>query len=215
MINIMLVDDHRIVINGVKSLLEKDENLKIVAEMSNGEEALEFLKIERVDLIVMDINMEIMDGISCTKEILRLYPDQKVLALSMRNDYRTIKQMLAAGAAGYLFKNCKEEELRLGVNSIINQGIYYSPEVSQTLVESFQGIKPKPNSSLEASLTTREKEVLQLILKEYSNKEIAEELFISLRTVEAHKRNLQMKTGSKNAAGLVMYALSNNLFEDI
>ena len=215
MISIMLVDDHKIVINGVKALLEKNEDYHIVAEASNGEEALDFLKTQEVDLIVMDVNMEVMDGIACTKEILNLYPEQKVLALSMRNDYRTIKQMLAAGVRGYLFKNCKEEELTNAVDSIISQGTYYSPEVSQTLVRVFQGIKPKNNDILESPLTIRENEVLQLILKEYSNKEIGDELFISLRTVEAHKRNLLMKTGSKNGAGLVMYALSNNLIDII
>jgi DNA-binding NarL/FixJ family response regulator len=163
----------------------------------------------------MDINMEVMEGISCTKKILKLYPDKKVLALSMQNDYKSIKKMLAAGAAGYLFKNCKEEELANAVDSIISQGTYYSPEVSQTLIRSFQGIKPDAKNHLESPLTAREKQVLRLILKEYSNKEIADELFISPRTVEAHKRNLLLKTDSKNSAGLVIYALSNNLFDEI
>jgi DNA-binding NarL/FixJ family response regulator len=215
MTKIMLVDDHKLIRDGVKSYLERNKNYQIVAEATNGKEALEFLKSIEVDLLIMDINMKVMDGITCTREVLRLYPEKKVLALTMLNENQHIKQMLAAGAAGYLLKNCDEEELITAINSIINYGSYYSPQVTKTIMNSLSTNKPKVVQGDQIPLTDREKEVLHLILKEYANKEIAKTLFISPRTVDAHKRNLLEKTGSRNTAGLVLYAINNQLFDDL
>lgn len=211
----MLVDDHKLVIDGVKSLLEKNENYQIVAEAANGEEALDYLKSIQVDLILMDINMEVMDGITCAKEIKRVYPDKKILTLTMLDENQYIKRMLAAGASGYLLKNCKEEELNIAIDSIMSDGSYFSPEVTNIIMRNLQGVKFKTRRVVGIPITDREKEVLRLILKEYTNKEIAEALYISSRTVEAHKRNLIEKTGSKNIAGLVLYSINNQLFDDI
>ncbi len=211
----MLVDDHKLIRDGVKSYLERNKNFQVVAEATNGKEAIELLKAVQVDLIIMDINMKVMDGISCTKEVLRLYPEKKVLALTMLNESQHIKQMLAAGAAGYLLKNCDEEELITAINSIINLGSYYSPQVTKTIMNNLSGNKPKVVLNDQIPLTDREKEVLHLILKEYANKEIAKTLFISPRTVDAHKRNLLEKTGSRNTAGLVLYAINNQIFDDL
>lgn len=215
MTRIMLVDDHKLVRDGVKSYLERNNNYDIVAESSNGKEALELLKTTPVDLIIMDINMDEMDGITCTKKVTALYPKTKVLALTMLNENQHIKQMLAAGASGYLLKNCDETEFNTAIESIFSIGNYYSPQVTKTIMSSFNNSKPKSSKGVQIPLTDREKEVLKLILKEFSNKEIAEALFISPRTVEAHKRNLLEKTKSRNTAGLVLYAVSNALFDDI
>jgi len=211
----MLVDDHKLVRDGVKSYLERNNNYKIVAESANGKEALELLKTTKVDLIIMDINMDVMDGITCTKKITSLYPEKKVLALTMLNENQYIKQMLAAGASGYLLKNCDETELTTAIDSIVKYGTYYSPQVTKTIMGGFSGNKDKPAKGVQIPLTDREKEVLKFILKEYSNREIAESLFISPRTVEAHKRNLLEKTKSRNTAGLVLYAVNNHIFDDI
>ncbi len=215
MLRIMLVDDHKLIRDGVKSYLLRNENYQIVAEAVNGEKALELLESIPVDLIIMDINMQVMDGITCTREVLRLYPEKKVLALTMLKENQHIKQMLSAGAAGYLLKNCEEEELHTAINSIVNLGSYYSPQVTKTIMRNLSGNKPKVVQSDQIPLTDREKEVLHLILKEYSNKEIASTLFISPRTVDAHKRNLLEKSGSRNTAGLVLYAINNQLFDDL
>lgn len=211
----MLVDDHKLVRDGIRSHLEIIEQYQVVVEAANGKEALELLKTNEVDLIVMDINMEEMDGISCTREVLRLYPDKKILALSMLKENQFIKQMLAAGASGYLLKNCDEDELKKAIDNIMAGGSYYSPQVTKVIMNSLHSKHAKPKSSTVIPLTTREKEVLRLILKEYSNKEIAQELFISQRTVDAHKRNLLEKTGAKNIAGLVLYAINQQLFDDL
>ena len=215
MVKIMLVDDHKLVRDGVKSHLIRNDNYQIVAESANGQEALEQLKTKDVDLIIMDINMDIMDGITCTKEIATLYPEKKVLALTMLKENQHIKQMLAAGASGYVLKNCDEDELTTAIDTIIDSGNYYSPQVTKTVMNNLSNSKPKSNKEVPIPLTDREKEVLRLILKEYSNREIAETLFISPRTVDAHKRNLLEKTKSRNTAGLVLYAINHQLFDDV
>ena len=215
MVKIMLVDDHKLVRDGIRSHLERIENYQVVAEAANGVDALELLKSVDTDIIVMDINMDIMDGITCTSEILKRYPDKKVLALTMLNENQHIKQMLAAGASGYLLKNCDGAELSKAIDAITNSGSYYSPQVTKTIMSGLSGQKTSPTIGIQIPLTDREKEILRLILKEYSNREIAEELFISPRTVDAHKRNLLEKTGSRNTAGLVLYTINNQIFEDI
>lgn len=216
MVRLLLVDDHQLVRDGVRSHLERYQEYKIVAEASDGQEALQILETEAIDIILMDINMTGMDGISCTKEIRKRFPNSKVLALTMLNEPQYIKQMLAAGAAGYLLKNCQAEELIIAINSIINNDTYYSPHVTQIVMSSMSKNTAKASTPVRnIPLTDREIDVLKLILKEYSNKEIAEELFISPRTVDAHKRNLLEKTGSKNIAGLVIYSINNSLVTDL
>ena len=213
---ILLVDDHKIVRDGIRAQLTNNRKYQIIAEASDGQEALDFLEKSEPDLIIMDINMEGMDGITCTEQVVRLYPEVKVLALTMLTENQYIKQMLKAGASGYLLKNCEEEELKKAIDTICEGGTYYSPEVTRIIMKNLSGQKPLTNrsSSFQIPLTSREKEVLLLILKENSNKEIAEKLFISQRTVDAHKRNLLEKTGSKNIAGLVLFAVNNQVFDD-
>ncbi len=216
MIKILLVDDHKIVRDGIRAQLDSDHKYWIVAEASDGNEALDLLEKHKIDLIIMDINMNGMDGITCTEEVKKRYPDKRVLALTMLSENQHIKQMLKAGASGYLLKNCEEDELKNAINMIFEGGTYFSPEVTKIVMNNLSNQKPlgAKNRGIQIPLTQREKEVLRLILKECSNKEIAEKLFISQRTVDAHKRNLLEKTGSKNIAGLVLFAVNNQLFED-
>ncbi len=211
----MLVDDHQIVRDGIKSHLERTNKYKIVAEAINGLDALDLIKESTPDLIIMDIHMKQMDGITCTKEISRNHPHIKVLALTMHNESQYIKQMLAAGAAGYLLKNCDQEELTLAIDQITKEGSYFSPQVTKAIMNTLTGTPEKAKKTIEIPLTDRELEILHLILKEFSNKEISEKLFIGIRTVDAHKRNLLEKTGSKNVAGLVLYAVKHELFNDL
>ena len=218
MIKIMLVDDHKLIRDGIRSNLSGIDRYQIVAEAEDGKAALALLQYTAVDLIIMDVNMLGMDGISCTKEIIERHPEKKVLALSMLNENQFIKQMLSAGASGYLLKNCTEGELQTAIDTIMEGGTYYSPQVTKIIMNSLRGkhsTHQASKTSLAIPITDREKEVLRLILKEYSNKEIAEELYISPRTVDAHKRNLLEKTGAKNIAGLVLYAINHQLFEEL
>jgi DNA-binding NarL/FixJ family response regulator len=214
---ILLVDDHKLIRDALRSYMAGDDEFEIVDEAENGQEALILLKAIQVDVVMLDISMPVMDGIVCAQEIRNQYPEIKVLALSMMNDNQFIKQMLAAGALGYILKNSGEEEIKRALRNVYKGESYYSAEVAETVMQNMMkgGIKRSNKLVVDLPLTSREEEVLHLIIKEYSNQEIADELFISPRTVDAHKRNLLEKTGSKNIAGLVLYALEKNLLEDI
>jgi DNA-binding NarL/FixJ family response regulator len=213
-IKVFLVDDHKLIRDGIKAHFDEDDRFKVVGEAANGKIALELMKEIETDIVLMDINMDVMDGIECTTTITELYPDVKVLALTMLAENQHIKEMLKAGAVGYLLKNSNEQEIKQGIISVSEGEPFYSPKVLHTVMNSFSAsIGKKKKSRFEPSipLTEREKEVLVLIIKEYSNQEIADNLFISKRTVDAHKRNLLEKTGAKNVAGLVIFALNNGI----
>ena len=213
---ILIVDDHKVVRDGVALYLENDPDYEVVNQVSSGMEALNILEKEKVDLVIIDINMDGIDGIETTRRIMKISKDIRVLALTMHNDYQHIKAMMDAGASGYILKSCDENEMKEAIAAILGDEIYYSKEVGQTVMNNLAKKKPKSGGDgLPTPLTPREKEIYRLILEEDSNQEIAEKLFISVRTVEVHKRNLLEKTGAKNSTGLVLYAIKNNLFEDI
>lgn len=213
----MLVDDHKMIREGIKTYLAEDPKYDIVGEAKNGIDCLKQLENLEVDLILTDLHMPEMDGIELAREVKEKHPDIKLIALTMMGESQHIKQMLAEGALGYLLKNCGETEVKLAIQNVMMGGTYYSPEVTNIIMNNIRKVKPKSGSNvaMEMPLTDREKEVLKLILKEYTNQEIADELFISVRTVDAHKRNLLDKTGSKNVAGLVIYAIDRQLFDDL
>lgn len=216
LIKILLVDDHKMIREGIKSFLEESESYEVVLEAENGIEALEKYDESKVDLVITDILMPEMNGIELTGELVKKNAEIKVIALTMLNENHHIKQMLKAGVFGYLLKNCSEDELFKAIDSVISGNKFYSQEVTDIIMNDLSGDKkPKQRLSLEIPLTSRELEVLHLICKEHSNKEISEELFIGMRTVDAHKRNLLEKTGCKNVAGLVVYALERDLFDDL
>jgi DNA-binding NarL/FixJ family response regulator len=213
-IKVFLVDDHKLIRDGIKAHFDDDERFEVVGEASNGQKALELLKDVNPDIVLMDINMDEMDGIECTSKINELYPNIKVLALTMLAENQYIKEMLKAGAVGYLLKNSNEQEIKQGIISVCEGEPFYSPKVMHTVMNSLSApVAKKKKSKFEPTipLTEREKEVLVLIIKENSNQEIADKLYISKRTVDAHKRNLLEKTGAKNVAGLVIFALNNGI----
>ena len=214
---ILLVDDHKLIRDAIFSYLDQDPEFEVVGQVGNGQEAIDFLGENTVDVVMMDINMPVMDGVDSTREIMKEWPEMKILALTMMSDNQHIKQMMNAGALGYILKNCTEEEVKDALRTVFGGETYYSSEVTEVVMQSMMKKKPLKTSHMvvEIPLTEREKEVLRLIIKEYSNQEIADELFISPRTVDAHKRNLLEKTGSKNVAGLVLYAIDKQLFEDL
>ena len=210
--SILLVDDHKIIRDGLKLYFEDSEEYAVSAEAENGEKALEILKEKEFDIVITDISMPEMDGITLTQRIKEKDPSQKVMALTMMGENQHIKHMLSAGVNGYILKNSDKSEILKAIETILAGENYYSGEVTKIIMDSMSGKKkPTQRLTLETPLTNREKEVLKLIVKEYSNQEIADELFISVRTVDAHKRNLLEKTGCKNIAGLVVYALEHNI----
>lgn len=200
------------IIDGLKGYLDNPELFDVRGTAENGLDALEQLMSISVDVILTDIQMPYMDGIEFIKKIKLDKPDQKIIVLTMFNEAQYIKKMLQLGASGYVLKSASKSELTQAIDFVHTGGQYYSPEVTEVIMNKLRGNQPAV--SMVTELTDREKEILYLILKQQSNQEIGDELFISSRTVEAHKRNLLEKTGSKNVAGLVIYAIDNHLFED-
>lgn len=211
-ISIFIVDDHPMIIDGLKGYLDDPKLFDIRGTAENGLDALEQLMGIDVDVILTDIQMPKMDGIEFIKKVKLDKPEQKIIVLTMFNEAQYIKKMLQLGATGYVLKSASKSELRQAIDFVNTGGQYYSPEVTQVIMNKLRG--QQSVVSMVTELTDREKEILHLILKQKSNQEIGDELFISTRTVEAHKRNLLEKTGSKNIAGLVIYAMDNQLFED-
>ena len=211
----LLVDDHKVVRDGLKFYFEDNAAYSIKGKAGNGEEALLFLKNDSFDLVITDLSMPKMDGIKLMEEIKTAFPQQKVLALTMLGETAHIKKMIELGVNGYLLKSSGQDEILQAIETIFKGENYFSSEVTNAIISELAGKKVQPSHSLliDTELSRREKEVLALIVEEMSNKEIADKLFISQRTVDAHKRNLLQKTGSKNIAGLVVYAVENGLVD--
>ncbi|MFT6055168.1 MAG: DNA-binding NarL/FixJ family response regulator [Roseivirga sp.] len=217
-IRIFLVDDHKMIRDGIKFYLDDDERFEIIEEANNGQEALSKINLNsQFDLLITDIVMPQMDGIELVKNIIDGPPFEfKILALTMLSETQHIKKMLNYGVQGYLLKSSGEEEIKKAIVDVAAGNTYYSKEVTTIIMNNLRGEKARGSRmALEIPLTVREKEVLHLIVKEYSNQEIADALFISVRTVDAHKRNLLEKTGAKNMAGLALYVIEKRLFDDI
>jgi len=208
-INTIIVDDHQMLIDGIKSLLRKEKHIVFCGECHNGEEALELLKNNTVDLVITDINMPIMNGIELTKKIKQDYHHVKVLVLSMFNDKAIVKEIIAAEAEGYILKNTGKEELLTAIEKIANNGTFFSSEVISVLMQDVK--KEKKIVENTSHLTTREIEIVKLITQELTTNEIAEKLFISPRTVDTHRKNILEKTHSKTIVGLIKYAFENEL----
>ena len=213
-ISLLLIEDHVMMREGLRSIFENDDNFIILGEANNGLEALHLLRKKSVDVVLTDINMPVMDGVEFMKKVRQEFPNQAVIALTMLGENQHIKLMLKAGANGYLLKNCGTRELKMAIEKVHNGEKYFANQVTEAIMQNLSG-QISSSVDYEIPLSKREHQVLHLIMKEFSNQEIADKLFISTRTVEAHKRNLLDKIGAKNIAGLVKYALDKRLFEDI
>lgn len=212
-IKILLADDHDIVRDGIQSLLEDEIGFEIVAEAKTGNEAVEACSEYKIDLVIMDISMPEMDGIEATKQIKEQHPGIKILALTMMDEDQHIRKMIEAGASGYILKSSDKDELIEAITTILDGRHYFSDDATQSVMMDLVKGTSKKKSADPAQLTDRELEVLELIVKEHTNQQIAEELYISTRTVDAHRRNLLQKTGANNTAGLVTYAIKHNLVD--
>jgi DNA-binding NarL/FixJ family response regulator len=208
MIKVLLVDDHEIFRHGMQFVLSRMEGIEIVAEATNGRECIDLLDGYIPDLIFMDVQMPVLNGIEATQIIRRLNPDIKVVALSMFGEEKYLQGMIEAGAVGFLLKNIERSELSIAIDQLINGRSYYSPELLPYFTNKFL---PERELSDGICFTKREIDVLRQIALGKSNGEIADTLFISKRTVEGHKANLIAKTGSKNVLSLLVYAIKHNL----
>jgi len=215
-INLLLVDDHQMVIEGIKTLLKTDAVIRVVAQANAGDEALRRLRDHpEVQVVVVDLNMPVMGGVELTRRIRTEFPGVRVMALSMFHDHASVLEVLEAGGAGYLLKNTTKAELSQAIRDVAAGRTHFSQEVGRTLLENMDVPAQRPGNGhaadRPAELTTREKEILQMVAAEKSNHEIAETLFISERTVETHRKNMLVKTNSKSIVGLIQYALKHKL----
>lgn len=212
-IKIAIADDHELFREGLVRLIEMKTSLKVEFQAANGEEVIERLKTSTVDVVLMDIDMPVMGGIEATRKVCELYPATKIIALSMHGDREYYFEMVAAGAKGFLLKSSELQEVVGAVESVCNGGSYFSQELLQMLVGQ---LRPADGLSEEAeteTLSARETEILIEVCRGLSNQEIADKLFISKRTVDKHRANILEKTGCRNSANLVYYAIKNKLIE--
>ncbi|MBT6440551.1 MAG: response regulator transcription factor [Flavobacteriales bacterium] len=212
-IKVLLVDDHQIIRDGIRSLLSYAEGIEVVGECSDGLEAISCAVSEKPDVILMDINMPKINGIDATKKIITNNPDSKILVLTVHDELAYISKMLHAGALGYVLKTTNKAELIAAIKSVSKGEKYFSTEVTETMLSRFIDSHKSDSDAEEKELTIREIEVLVLISTELTNAEIGEKLFISTRTVDAHRRSLLSKLGARNTAGLVAYAIKNKFLE--
>jgi DNA-binding NarL/FixJ family response regulator len=208
-IKVTLVDDHALFRNGLKILLSANPEISVISEAANGKEFLETIKHKLPHIVLMDINMPVMDGVEATQEAMEKYPDLKIIALSMFGEEDYYYRMINAGVKGFLLKNSEINEVIEAIRQVEKGNSYFSQELLYNVIKSF-----KPHKEVEtelAALSKRELQVLEEICKGLSNQEIADNLFISKRTVDKHRANLLSKTNSKNTANLIMYAIKNKL----
>ncbi|WP_449437113.1 response regulator [Pedobacter steynii] len=216
MINVLLAEDHTIVRNGIRMLLEMDKDIHISAEAVNGSQVLDYLsKSEKPDVILADINMPELDGISLLKELKILDPNVNVVMLSMHDNERYIYQSFTEGACGYLLKNVSADELIFAIKHVHNGGRYLCSELSMNMLDKLanSGVPVIDIPDNQIDLSTREIEILHLIAEGLTNTEMSDKLFISKRTVEGHRQSLIEKTGSRNTAALIRYAILNGFIQ--
>lgn len=211
-IRILLVDDHPMIRDAIRQYFSTNEEIEILDEANNGQEALQKLEEKVFDLIITDMAMPDMNGVEFMTALQDRQIKQDVLVVSMINEVSQIKKMISLGAKGYVLKNSPKEEILKAIKTISGGENYYTREVFDIIMGQLSGKKPAlQRISLEVTLTKREKEIVRLIMEEHSNQVIADMLFISVRTVEAHKRNILEKTGCKTMAGLAIYAIEKGI----
>ncbi len=207
MIRLVIADDHPVIIDGIKTILENQKEIQLVAEVYDGNALLDLLEKKEVDVVLTDINMPGTNGIDATRMIKEKYPDIKVIAFSQYDEKRFIKQVLKRGASGYMLKNTPAKEIIHAIKMVHDGGMYLSPGLPNVF-----GDKPKKRSNyLFPELSPRELDVLRLICQGKNTQEIADALFISYNTVETHRANILLKVGVKNTAGLVKWAVENEI----
>ncbi len=208
---ILIVDDHKIVRDGLRMLVEKQPGMEILGEAENGRTAVHLALKLVPDVIIMDISMADLNGIEATRQIQKEQSQIKIIALSMHSDRRYVKEMLEAGASAYLLKDCAFEELAQAIKSVLTNQIYLSAEITDIMIRNFVLKSPKNPSTAFVNLTSREREVLQLLAEGKSTKESAASLNVSIKTVESHRRQIMNKLNIHSIAQLTKYALKEGL----
>ncbi len=210
-IRVLIADDHTIMRAGLRSLLEKEDQIEVVAEAENGRRAVQLAVEHKPDVVVMDVSMPDLNGIEATSQVLESLPDAKVIALSMHTDKRFVMGMLRAGASGYLLKDCASQELASAIVSVASNKKYLSPDIAGVVIEDSLYGGQQEEESASSMISAREREVLQLIAEGWSTKQIASHLYVSVKTIETHRRQIMKKLDLHNIADLTKYAIREGL----
>ncbi|MFN3640008.1 MAG: response regulator [Flavobacterium sp.] len=211
MIKVLIVDDHKMVIEGIQMLFDQHLSIFIVGYALSGAEAITQIGLYHPDIVLMDINMPDMDGIETTHKVKQLFPDVQVIALSMHKEMSIVKLMIHHGARGYVLKNAGKDELIEAIETVYSGSLYLEEALQEASRLSPSTLSGAINSHLIPKFSRREKEILSLIIEEYTTQEIAEKLCIGFGTVETHRRNMLIKSGARNTIGLVKMALDHKL----
>lgn len=208
MIRIIIADDHRMFIDGLKLIIKSFDNIEVVGEAQNGRALLDLLEKTTADLVMLDINMPGMDGMEAAVEIRKKYPALKVLMVTMHKQREFITRLVAAGVSGYILKNTGAQELHDAIRVIHAGGEYFGEEITQEILH---GLRHHDSSAEAPHFSKRELEVLKLLMEELTTQEIADKLFISFHTVESHRKNMLLKAGVKNTAGLIRFGINSGM----
>ena len=210
-IKVLLADDHKIFRDGLRTLIEKEVGMEVVAEAENGRKTIKLVEKMAPDVIIMDVSMPDMNGIEATRRIMAGRPDVKVIALSMHSDQRFVLDMLEAGASGYLLKDCAFGELAVAIRQVTAGNTYLSPKIADVVVKGYLNKIPDSGLTKSVLLTSREREILQLIAEGLTSREIAAHVYLSIKTVETHRRNIMQKLNMRSIADLTRYAIREGL----
>ena len=215
MMKILIADDHAMFVDGIESILVTEPDIDIVGRCYTGQSVLDFVKEKDLDIILLDVNLPDINGIEVCKEALKMKPGLKILAITMFNEESFVQEILNNGAKGYILKNTGREELLKAIRTVSKGESYFSKEVTEIIMKGLMGKRKasSKNTTLFPKISRREKEVLKLIVEEFTTQEIADNLFISLKTVESHRSSLLAKMNARNSAGLVRVAIENNLLD--
>ena len=206
MYKVLIADDHQLLKEGFASIIKEEDAYDVVAMASNGKEVLDILSNTEIDIVILDINMPILNGVECSKKINKLYPEIRIIALSMIKEFTYVKRMLANGAGAYILKDDPTEHISNALDAVIKNEVYISPQLRENIFK----VKSTLKDNL-VKLTRREKEILEVLSNGLSNREVAEQLFLSTHTVDSHVKNLLSKFNSKNKVELVKSAINQGL----
>lgn len=210
-ITILIADDHQLLREGLQVLLDNEDGLEVVGTAGDGREALKLARRLQPDIVIMDIGMPDMNGVTATQRILADYPHVRVLALSAHADEASVRKMLDAGAYGYLLKNCAHEEVVRAIMALSNKQRYLSPAVTETVLDAYRDRDAFGAAGQGARLSSREREVLQLVAEGKTSNQIAQTLFLSVKTIESHRKHIMEKLGLRTVAELTKYAVRAGL----
>lgn len=210
-IRVLIADDHRIIRDGLKTMIEKEAGMEVIAEAENGRELIRLVQKHRPNIVITDVSMPDMNGTEATRKIMEGIPGIRVIALSMHSDRRYVLGMLEAGASGYLLKDCAFEELATAIRQVARGNTYLSPRIAELVVNGYLNKTSGPSHASGSMLTPREREVLQLLAEGRSAKEVASHIHVSVKTIETHRRNMMVKLNMRGIAELTKYAVREGL----